>query len=73
MAKGIAVDLDKDQAFSLLGFLARHVYDGKPLQATDSEELALRDLCEALDNELVERFRDDYLKFVKHTRGNRDA
>lgn len=67
------IEIDKETAFAVFEFLCRHVYEQKPLVATASEEIALRDLCEVLDNELVERFRADYRRVVDRRKGQDEA
>ena len=67
------IEIDKETAFAVFEFLCRHVYEQKPLVATAREEVALRDLCEVLDNELVERFRADYRRVVDCRKGQDEA
>lgn len=67
----VKIVLPKKEAFEVFGFLARYVYD-KKLQIVDEKEAeALRLLCQALDDELVERFRDDYKKVVAKSRAQK--
>lgn len=66
MSSKVTIELTKDEAFVLLEFLARHVYDGGALAVVDQrEDGALRSLCEALDDELVEQFRSEYKDFTQ--------
>jgi len=70
MSAKLEVVLEKDVAFALLGCLSRFVYDGAKLEAKNEMEIkAVRDLCQIIDNELLETFREDYKNFVKKTRG----
>ncbi|MDB6029577.1 MAG: hypothetical protein JWM68_5800 [Verrucomicrobiales bacterium] len=63
----IKFELTKDEAFSALAVLSRFAYDGGTLDArTDAERQAIIALCQSIDDELVESFRDDYKKFAEH-------
>lgn len=66
--------LTKDKAFAALAVLSRHVYRKEPFVArTETERQAIQELCQSIDDELLEAFRDDYKKFVKATRDDHDA
>ena len=64
----IKVELNKEEAFAVLAFLSRLVHEKKLELHDDAEREALRALCESIDDELVETFRDDYKKFVEKSR-----
>ena len=68
----VKITLPKKEAFTLLGVLARYAYDGKQLEVSSAREgQALKLLCEALDDELVERYREDYKKLVAKIRSEK--
>ncbi len=64
MSEPVEIRLNKEEAFALFEFLARYTYDGRLSVAAETEAAALRDLCHALDDELVELFRADYLRLA---------
>ena len=62
----VKFDLTKDEAFLALAVLSRFAYHHGPLEArTDAERQAMIALCQSIDDELVETFRDDCKKFVE--------
>jgi hypothetical protein len=67
MAGKITIKLDKETAFA---FLSRFGHRGTLSIRDATEKAALVDLCEALDNELVETYRDDYQRFVERTKND---
>ena len=65
-AKKTTIEFSKEDAFAVLAILSRHLYKGNALETRgEFERCALKALCESLDNELVETFRDEYKKFIK--------
>ena len=68
MSRKITIQLDKDTAFTAFAFLSRLVYHGALEVRGEKEKVALVDLCQTIDNELVEVFRDDYERFVERTK-----
>ena len=70
MAHNITIQLDKNTAFGAFAVLSRFAYHGVLEVRGDKEKAALVDLCQTIDNELVEVFRDDYERFVERTKDN---
>jgi hypothetical protein len=68
----VKIELKKDEAFAAFAVLSRYAYDGRLEIRGAEEERAMKLLCEALDDELVERFRDDYKRFVAASRTQKD-
>ena len=65
----VKIELKKEEAFAAFAVLARYAYDGKLEIRSAEEEKAVKLLCQVLDDELVESFRDDYKRFVTANRG----
>lgn len=70
MARKITIQLDKDTAFTVFAFLSRFAYRGSLEVRDEKEKAALVDLCQTIDNELVEMFRDGYERFLERTKGD---
>lgn len=70
MSRHITVELNKDTAFGAFAFLSRYAYRERLEIRDESEKRALFDLCQSIDDELLETFREEYLTFVG--RANRE-
>ena len=68
MSRHIKIDLDKDAAFGAFAFLSRYAYRDRLEVRDESEKKALFDLCQSIDNELVETFREEYLALVERAK-----
>ena len=64
MSAPVEIRLSKEEAFALFAFVARYTYDGQLSVSGETEATALRELCHALDDQLVELFRADYLRLA---------
>ena len=64
----IKIELNKENAFTVLAYLSRLLHKNKLEIPADAEHKALRVIYDCIDDELVETFREDYKKFVKKLR-----
>ncbi len=68
MSHHITVKLDKDTAFGAFMFISRYAYHERLEIRDESEKKALFDLCQSIDNELLETFREEYLALVERAK-----
>jgi len=69
----VSLELTKAQAFCLFELLAKQVYDRRAFVPSQAQTELLRETCEALDDELVERFREEYVALTKRRQSEHGA
>ena len=67
MERKVKIELEPDAAFGAFAVLSRFAQSGRLEARDECEKNGLIALSEHLDDELVERFRDEYKRFVADT------